>query len=299
MKEDKIKIEGPPEDVDKAQQELEVVARDLIDKLTFVELKVDPKYFKYIIGKSGANVNRLKDETGVVINITENDGSNMIRIEGSQTGVQEAETKLVEMVKKLENEKETDVIIDQRYYASIIGSKGDKIKEIRDKFNNVQITIPGPGEKDDIVKIRGPKEDVDKCHKHLMNIVKELNENSHVIEFPIFKQFHKFVIGRGGVNIRKIREETHTKIDLPTEGENSEVIMITGKKENVEEARDKIQKIQNELSNIVYEKISIPPKFYNSLIGVGGKLIHSIMEDCGGVTIKFPPADSKSDKVKI
>jgi len=51
-------------------------------------------------------------------------------------------------------------------------------------------------------------------------------------------------------------------------------------------------------ANIVTEEITIPPKFYNSLIGTGGKLIHSIMEDCGGVTIKFPTAESKSDKVK-
>lgn len=45
------------------------------------------------------------------------------------------------------------------------------------------------------------------------------------------------------------------------------------------------------------EEIEIPPKFYNSLIGTGGKLIHSIMEDCGGVAIKFPTAESQSDKV--
>lgn len=77
------------------------------------------------------------------------------------------------------------------------------------------------------------------------------------------------------------------------------MITITGKKENVEEAREKIRKIQNELENIVSEEITIPPKFYNSLIGAGGKLIQSIMEDCGGVAIKFPSAESKSDKVTI
>lgn len=103
-----------------------------------------------------------------------------------------------------------------------------------------------------------------------MKLVKELNESNHVLEVPIFKQFHKFVIGKGGVNIRKvcirfyclqlvlylhlymnyiiqIREETQTKIDLPAEGEKSDVITITGKKENVEKAKEMIQKIQNEL----------------------------------------------------
>lgn len=103
----------------------------------------------------------------------------------------------------------------------------------------------------------------------------------------------------GGANIRKIREETNTKIDLPAEGDKNDVITITGKKENVQDAKEKIRKIQDELENIVSEEIIIPSKFYNSLIGAKGKLIHSIMEDCGGVSIKFPSADSKSDKVTI
>lgn len=84
---------------------------------------------------------------------------------------------------------------------------------------------------------------------------------------------------------------------MPAEGDTNEVITITGKKENVEEAKKLIQKIQNELANIVTEEITIPPQYYNSLIGAGGKLIHSIMEDCGGVIIKFPNVETKSDKV--
>lgn len=37
-------------------------------------------------------VNRVKEGTGVVINISENDGSNVIRIEGNLTGVLKAQT---------------------------------------------------------------------------------------------------------------------------------------------------------------------------------------------------------------
>ncbi|XP_015598207.1 vigilin [Cephus cinctus] len=299
VKEDKIKIEGPPEEVEKAQSEIQLMAQDLISKLTFAELNVDPKYYKHITGKNRSNMNRLKEETSVIIAISEVDGNNVIRIEGNHAGVTRVKEELTEMVKKLENEKEIDVIIDHRHYPSIIGSKGEKIKEIKDKYNQVQIIIPGPEEKCDVVKIRGPKEDVDKCHQHLKKLVKKLNENSYVLEVPIFKQFHKFVIGKGGANIRKIREETQTKIELPAEGEQSDVITITGKKENVEEAKEKIKKIQDEQANITSEEIVIPPKFYNSLIGTGGKLIQSIKEDCGGVIIKFPTAASQSDKVTI
>lgn len=54
-KEDKIKIEGPPEEVEKAQKELQLMAKDLISKLTFIELKVDPRFYNRIIGKNGTN----------------------------------------------------------------------------------------------------------------------------------------------------------------------------------------------------------------------------------------------------
>lgn len=60
------------------------------------------------------------------------------------------------------------------------------------------------GEKRDVVKIRGPKEDVDRCHKHLMKLVKEINESSYSVEVPIYKQYHKLVIGKGGANIRRV-----------------------------------------------------------------------------------------------
>lgn len=204
------------------------------------------------------------------------------------------------MVNKLENEREKDVIIDHRYFKSLIGTKGENIKEIREKFNNqVQIMVPNLSEKRDIVKLRGPSDDVDQCYKYLLKVVKDLTESSYVQEVPIFKQFHKFVIGKGGANIRKIRDETQTKIDLPAEGDLNEFITITGKRENVEEAIKRIQAINNELAKVVTEEVVIPPKFYNSLIGVGGKLIHSIKEECGGVGIKFPSPESKSDKVQI
>lgn len=84
----------------------------------------------------------MKEETNVLINIDE---TGLIRIEGSKQGVIQTKKELEEMVKKLENEKEKDVIIEQRHYKNIIGAKGEKIREIREKFNQVQINFPGPG----------------------------------------------------------------------------------------------------------------------------------------------------------
>lgn len=297
--ENKIKMEGPPEQLDPAAENLERICNEYIHNYIFAELVVDPRHYKHIIGKGGANIKSIKGDHDVTINIDEKDGQNRIRLEGTPDGVNAAKSELMDIIKKLENEKERDVIIDHRHFRNIIGAKGERIREIREKFNQVQITFPGPNEKTDIVKIRGPKEDVDNCYKEMNKIVKELQASSFELKVPIFKQFHKYIIGKGGANIKRIREETQTKIDLPEEGDNNEVIIITGKQQNVLAARDQIQKIQEDMANIVSEEISIPAKYHNALIGAGGRLINSIMEECGNVSIKFPTAESKNDKVVI
>ena len=52
-------------------------------------------------------------------------------------------------------------------------------------------------------------------------------------------------------------------------------------------------------ADIVEVILEIPNKFHNSIIGAKGRLIRSVMEECGGVTIRFPPEGTKSDKVII
>jgi hypothetical protein len=46
-KEDRIKIKGPPDEVEKALAALENMAADLISKLTFVEMTANPKFYKH------------------------------------------------------------------------------------------------------------------------------------------------------------------------------------------------------------------------------------------------------------
>ena len=49
-----------------------------------------------------------------------------------------AECTIVVLVQ--ENERSKDVIIDHRFHKQIIGTKGEKIREIRDRFNGVQVS---------------------------------------------------------------------------------------------------------------------------------------------------------------
>jgi len=297
---DSIKVDGPPDEVEKAKTELESQAGVLIKTMAFADVKVDAKYHKHIIGKGGSTINKIKSETDVTINIPDTDsGVTIIRIEGNKAGVEKASKELNGMVDKMENEKEKDLIIENRFHRQLIGPKGENIEKIRKDFVNVQISFPDLGVKSDIVKLRGPKKDVDDCSKYFNKLTREMAESSYQVKVPIFKQFHKFVIGKGGANIRRIRDETDTKIDLPDSGSDSDMITITGKKENVNKAVAQVQQIQSEMANITTKEIKIPSKIHNTVIGAGGKLIQSIMSECGGVAIKFPENGSGSDLVTV
>ena len=85
-----------------------------------------------------------------------------------------------------ENEKTRDIIIDQRFHGTIIGARGENIREIREKFNQVQITFPDQGKKSDIVTLRGPKQDVDRCYKHLQVVHKDMVRRWTL--FPCYRQ---------------------------------------------------------------------------------------------------------------
>ncbi|XP_029472979.1 vigilin [Rhinatrema bivittatum] len=298
--EDKITLEGPTEDVTLAQEQIELMVKDLIARMDYTEITVDHKFHRHLIGKSGTNINRIKELYKVSVRIPpDNEKSNLIRIEGDPQGVQLAKKELLELALRMENERTKDLIIDQKYHRAIIGQKGERIRDVRDKFTEVIINFPDPTHKSDIVQLRGPKNEVEKCTKFLQTMVVDLVENSYSISVPIFKQFHKNIIGKGGANIKKIREECNTRIDLPAENSNSEMIVITGKRANCEAARDRILAIQKELANIAEMEVSIPSKLHNSLIGAKGRFIRSIMEEYSGVHIHFPTEGSGNDTVTI
>lgn len=299
--EGRIFLEGPPVEVKRVKECLSDIVKDLQANYTFEVLHVSPAYHRHIIGKSGANISKIRQETGASVVIPSDDShSDEVRVEGRKEAVQQATADIMEMVKKMENEKSRDIIIENRFHRFIIGAKGESIRELRDKFPGVNIAFPEPGRKTDLVTLRGPRDEVDKCHKHLQNTVKEMKENNYQERVHIFKEFYPHIIGKNGSNIKKIREETDTKIELPLESSSTDAITLTGKKANVEKARDMLRKLESELSSIVSAEISIPQKMHAGLLGSGGRLIHHIAQtECGGVQIKFPDAKAQSDRVTL
>ena len=123
----KIGIEGPPEEAECAKAVLEKMTAELKSKMAFAEIEIEQKYHRHIIGKGGANVNRIKGDSNLSIKIpSDTDPSNIIRLEGSPEGVALAKKELLEMVHKMENEKSRDILIEQRFHKTLIGAAGAK-----------------------------------------------------------------------------------------------------------------------------------------------------------------------------
>ncbi len=218
-----------------------------------------------------------------------------MRIEGPPDAVQKCKADLTALLKRLENERSKDIIIEQRYHSNLIGKSGKNLNEIRAKFNDVQVQIPSVADKSDVVVIRGNKLDVEACYKHLQQFAKDIQESNYQEELQIVKEFHKIIIGKQGAFIKKIRDETQTRIDIPAEDSNSNAILITGKQEQVHKAKRQIEEKIKELVNIKEDHVDIPHQLHTALIGKNGNIIKHVRAECQGVIINFPPETSPND----
>ncbi len=170
--EGRIRMNGPVKEVAKATEVLKARAAEIAALLAIEEIKIsDAKHIKFIVGKNGGNLKQIREETNATINVIDeassggggenraygggksggggSGGSNspgasnpalgpqFIRIEGTRESVAKAKAELQALLKKLENEVSYELVIERRFYGQIIGAKGEKIRDIRNKFNQV------------------------------------------------------------------------------------------------------------------------------------------------------------------
>lgn len=90
--------------------------------------------------------------------------------------------------------------------------------------------------------IRGPKDDVEKAKKTLLEMANEKQLSSMSAEVRAKPEHHKFLIGRNGANVQSIRDKTGARIIFPNEKDTDrELITILGTKEAVAEAKKELE----------------------------------------------------------
>jgi len=258
-------------------------------------------FHKNIIGKGGITIKKIREETDTRIDLpSENSDSDIILITGKKSNVEKATVKIEAIQKELGNIKEISIDIPQKLHNSLIGAKGKFIRSVMEECGGVMIRFPQEGSKSDKVIIRGPVDDVESARKQLLELADDRKENSYTEELQAKPQYHKFLIGKGGSTIRKLRESTGVRIIFPnSQDADQETITLMGKEDGVKEARKQLEEQIKDLDNVVETETTVDPKHHRHFVARRGEVLRQIADDFGGVIVSFPRSGVTSSRVVI
>ena len=137
-----------------------------------------------------------------------------------------------------------------------------------------------------------------------VKLLKEMSEEKQLSgitgEVKAKPQHHKFLIGKGGANIQKIRDDTGARIIFPGSNDtDKETIVIMGTDKAVQAAKKIMEAQIKELDNIVEDSMTVDPKYHKHFVARRGEVLRRIGDEFGGVVVSFPRAGVQSDKVTL
>lgn len=281
---DIIVLEGSPEEVGRAKTQLTQIGVELVQRMAYEDVKVDPKFFPQLIGKGGITISKIKKDHAVQVDFPDEgaEPGDTLHIEGAPSAVIAAKAQILLLVQKLKNMTEISLDVPQQFHSLLIGQGGAKIKAIMTECGDVRIDFPGKNSTSDTITIRGDKARAQNAKAIVLKTLAKVKAENHQLEVPIFRMFHGTIIGKSGATIAKIKQETNTRIDVPPQGAETDVITVTGLKADCEAARDRLLAVQAELATIVEETVS-----FDRATGklFAGGLADSIGELFGGLII--------------
>merc|ERR1719195_1469028 len=196
-----------------------------------------------------------------------------------------------------ESSFQVKVPIFKQFHKFIIGKGGANIRRIRDE-TDTKIDLPDSGS--DVVTVRGPKEDVEKATKLLKEMSEEKQLSGVTMEIRAKPQHHKFLIGKAGIHIQKIRDDTGARIIFPGSNDtDKEAIVIIGTQQAVDAAKKVMEAKIKELDNIVEDTMTVDPKYHKHFVARRGEVLRRIGDEFGGVVVSFPRNGVDSDKVTL
>jgi len=101
FRDDHISLEGPPEEVERVRSQIQLAIDELKNKnTTYLEVDIDPQYYKQLIGKNQTRLLEMQEQTGCDIKFPFDDGR-LVKLMGTKENVEKARQLLTERAKKL------------------------------------------------------------------------------------------------------------------------------------------------------------------------------------------------------
>eukprot|EP00403_Amphidinium_massartii_P028771 CAMPEP_0178399146 /NCGR_PEP_ID=MMETSP0689_2-20121128/15132_1 /TAXON_ID=160604 /ORGANISM="Amphidinium massartii, Strain CS-259" /LENGTH=524 /DNA_ID=CAMNT_0020019919 /DNA_START=60 /DNA_END=1634 /DNA_ORIENTATION=- len=228
-----------------------------------VQVKVPEAKIGRVIGPKGANINLIKEKTGIArIDTT----GELVTITGPKEAVAMAENAINELIEKgymalsYDDFTESSVNVHPSAFPDLIGKKGAVIREIKEKVG-VEISIPADIPKEPSksgkkykVSIAGGKSAVEKAKEVINDILMyyhhEITHPGEVHEeFELPGWAYAYVIGKGGCEMRHIQKNFMVRMYLPRDHSPNQNCVIVGDSVNVERAKVYVDKLVYNVEN--------------------------------------------------
>ena len=299
-------IRGPNDRLDSFAEMIrafiEAEKQDELERGHVTSFDFPKKHANFLIGKRGENINKLREEFDVDIQVNEG----KVDIKGPPHKAEKAKARIVAMGKKLDDEATHVLKIGPQYHREMIGARGSQVNRLQERYS-VRVQFPrsaanghdddgsvangsDPGHRNarsnqapDEVIIRGPKKGADAAKEELESLLKWTIENSHSGTVSVAQSQLPSLIGAGGREMENIRQLTGAKIDVPGSREAASPngraeIKIKGTKKQVEDAKNLLQQRAKAYDDTTTRVIEVDKKHHRAIIGPSGKLCSILLK---------------------
>ncbi|KAJ1554516.1 hypothetical protein HK405_004825 [Cladochytrium tenue] len=296
-------------------------------------LSVNKRQHRFIVGPKGAALQEILQETGCSVELPpQDDPSDKVTVRGPGDKLSQA----LQLVFQKSNEitieeldvaafvpKSTDPVLLTKY---LLGKDRSEVRKIESTHNVTVLQAPISGAAKPVIEVQGKnKADAEKGRHGLVSLLKDLGTSLFFGAIEIPQELHKFVVGKGGQNIGKLKsipnfESRLVDLIVPDQTEASDLISVVVKRLPVEkpaaptkgaktkddpsvaECQSFIAAVQKEIlavvttqADFVSESIPVPSKFHGRLIGSGGEKIKELLAPyASDVAIRFPSVSNSA-----
>ena len=204
------------------------IAKAAIQKIpsSAVTVAIEPAFLPFILGKNGATIRQIGEESHVMIDIMRE--ANSLEILGRQENVARAAVILQELIDTNREIEETLTLDRRAMLGCILGPGGLKIRNLQkdlhvflhtDKPNLGATTGGGASDavqsKFAVLRIRGTRANVANAKRELEELMQEYDSNTEAITVP--EGCLASIVGKQGSSIKKMRED-YPDVQVDIEG---------------------------------------------------------------------------------
>ena len=297
LREDEIKIRGPPEEVIMVKENIERTLKDILMTLTHEEIKLNnkciitgfnnkpslPYPLKSAVSKARAN--------GIAIRFMVE--KKQLFLEGDIDRVSQTKDELLKKIALIGNSKVRDLVVQHFLHPLVRGEphSPDSTRSIENKYS---VKIKFFGAEDDpseVLRISGEISNVDMAYDELKRKVKRLQEDTVNANVKLYKEFFEHLETRQGRRTRaRIEMDTHSRIVLFAD---NCVCNLVGTERDILKAESLIVQAQDKFLDTVTEILIIPSQLHRIIIGQKGKQVQALEAEFGGVKIHLPSQEQK------